>query len=240
MPQPPRQFARDQRRLVEPAAPQPRAMQRHRHQKASSPSRDQRRHVARHRPRERDLAPIFEADGDFATSRHRPPRRASARCAAAARGRHAQMLRIGRFQRDSARRAAAFAEEFDLVPAIGAKTARPRRRSCRIRRSAAARRNPQLMPGPPLRSDPALIAPCRRRAAAHKRRRATDMFDMPAASAAPRPRRARGPELFLYERAFDDCLDRLAIVQRPFGSALLIGCPSRMAERLGSGGPVDV
>jgi NADH dehydrogenase [ubiquinone] 1 alpha subcomplex assembly factor 5 len=35
----------------------------------------------------------------------------------------------------------------------------------------------------------------------------------------------RGPELFLFERAFDDCLDRLSIVQRDFDRALLIGCP---------------
>lgn len=35
----------------------------------------------------------------------------------------------------------------------------------------------------------------------------------------------RGPELFLHERAFDDCLDRLASIQRHFRSALLIGCP---------------
>lgn len=41
-----------------------------------------------------------------------------------------------------------------------------------------------------------------------------------------RDRAARvGPELFLYERAFADCLDRLALFQRRFDRALLIGCP---------------
>lgn len=35
----------------------------------------------------------------------------------------------------------------------------------------------------------------------------------------------QGTELFLYERAFDDCLDRLRLVRRRFRSALLIGCP---------------
>jgi hypothetical protein len=35
-----------------------------------------------------------------------------------------------------------------------------------------------------------------------------------------------GPELFLHERAFDDCLDRLAMVRREFRSALLVGCPA--------------
>jgi len=35
-----------------------------------------------------------------------------------------------------------------------------------------------------------------------------------------------GPQLFLYDRAFDDCLDRLTMIQRRFHSALLIGCPN--------------
>ncbi len=35
----------------------------------------------------------------------------------------------------------------------------------------------------------------------------------------------RGAELFLHQRAFDDCLDRLSIVTRSFESALLVGCP---------------
>ena len=34
----------------------------------------------------------------------------------------------------------------------------------------------------------------------------------------------RGTEMFLHERAFADCLERIALVQRRFGSALLIGC----------------
>ena len=43
-----------------------------------------------------------------------------------------------------------------------------------------------------------------------------------------RDRAARaGPELFLLERAFADCLERIALVQRRFGRALLIGCPDR-------------
>jgi len=41
-----------------------------------------------------------------------------------------------------------------------------------------------------------------------------------------RDRAARiGPELFLAERVFADCLDRLTLVPRRFGKALLIGCP---------------
>jgi SAM-dependent methyltransferase len=36
----------------------------------------------------------------------------------------------------------------------------------------------------------------------------------------------RGPALFLLQRAFDDCLDRLGDVRRDFTSAMMIGCPS--------------
>lgn len=52
----------------------------------------------------------------------------------------------------------------------------------------------------------------------------------------------RGPQLFLAERAFADCLDRLSFVTRRFRSALLIGCPDpEWPERLGEFAPsVDV
>jgi NADH dehydrogenase [ubiquinone] 1 alpha subcomplex assembly factor 5 len=52
-----------------------------------------------------------------------------------------------------------------------------------------------------------------------------DLFDMKA-RALRRDRAAlTGSELFLYERAFDDCLQRLALVHRTFQRALLIGSP---------------
>jgi NADH dehydrogenase [ubiquinone] 1 alpha subcomplex assembly factor 5 len=55
-----------------------------------------------------------------------------------------------------------------------------------------------------------------------------------------RDRAARqGPELFLFERAFEDCLERIALVQREFARTLLIGCPDPgWPDRLG--GDVDV
>ena len=58
-----------------------------------------------------------------------------------------------------------------------------------------------------------------------------------------RDRAARvGPELFLFERVFDDCLDRLALIGREFDRALLIGCPDpRWPQRLKAfAGNVDV
>ena len=54
-----------------------------------------------------------------------------------------------------------------------------------------------------------------------------NLFDMEL-RAVRRDRAARlGPELFLYERAFEDCLDRLSLVQQRFERAILIGCPDR-------------
>ncbi|HET7282252.1 MAG TPA: SAM-dependent methyltransferase [Sphingomicrobium sp.] len=51
------------------------------------------------------------------------------------------------------------------------------------------------------------------------------LFDMKL-RALRRDRAARvGPELFLLERTFDDCLERIEIQQRRFANALLIGCP---------------
>lgn len=49
-----------------------------------------------------------------------------------------------------------------------------------------------------------------------------------------RDRAARtGPELFLFERVFEDCLERIALIGRSFEKALLIGCPDRRwPERL--------
>ena len=52
------------------------------------------------------------------------------------------------------------------------------------------------------------------------------LFDMDL-RALRRDRAARvGPELFLLDRAFEDCLERLSLVQRRFDRALLIGCPN--------------
>lgn len=52
-----------------------------------------------------------------------------------------------------------------------------------------------------------------------------DLFDM-RLRAMHRDRAARTrAELFLFERAFDDCLERLMLIDRRFERALLIGCP---------------
>jgi len=53
-----------------------------------------------------------------------------------------------------------------------------------------------------------------------------DLFDMKL-RALRRDRAARtGPELFLLDRAFDDCIERLSLIRRSFRSAILLGSPN--------------
>jgi NADH dehydrogenase [ubiquinone] 1 alpha subcomplex assembly factor 5 len=68
------------------------------------------------------------------------------------------------------------------------------------------------------------------------------LFDMDL-RALRRDRAARcGPALFLFERVFEDCLERIALMNRRFGRALLIGCPDPgWPERIGAvAGHADV
>jgi SAM-dependent methyltransferase len=60
-----------------------------------------------------------------------------------------------------------------------------------------------------------------------------ELFDMKL-RALRRDRAARtGPELFLFERVFADCMERIALMNRGFDRALMIGCPDRgWPERL--------
>ena len=62
-----------------------------------------------------------------------------------------------------------------------------------------------------------------------------ELFDMKL-RALRRDRASRlGPELFLAERVFEDCFDRIALMNRNFDRALLIGCPDPgWAKRLGT------
>jgi NADH dehydrogenase [ubiquinone] 1 alpha subcomplex assembly factor 5 len=51
------------------------------------------------------------------------------------------------------------------------------------------------------------------------------LFDMELRAARRDRAKAIGPDLFLLERAFEDCLDRLSLIQQRFEHALLLGCP---------------
>ena len=61
----------------------------------------------------------------------------------------------------------------------------------------------------------------------------SELFDMEL-RALRRDRAARrSPNIFLLERTFDDCLDRLSLMNLRFDSVLLIGCPdARWPDRL--------
>lgn len=69
----------------------------------------------------------------------------------------------------------------------------------------------------------------------------TNLFDEKA-RALRRARASRNPERFLHERAFEDVMDRLALVQRRFSKALLIGSfnPEWRHRLLGRTDCVDV
>ena len=86
------------------------------------------------------------------------------------------------------------------------------------------------------------MASCRLTGASAQAPLVSELFDMHA-RAQRRDRAARtGPELFLYERAFEDCLERISLLRRRFEQALLIGCPDPgWSARLGTfSGQVDV
>jgi SAM-dependent methyltransferase len=53
-----------------------------------------------------------------------------------------------------------------------------------------------------------------------------DLFDRHLRSLRRDRASAMGPELFLLDRAFDECLDRLRDISRPFDRVLMLGCPS--------------
>ena len=61
-----------------------------------------------------------------------------------------------------------------------------------------------------------------------------ELFDMNLRAQRRDRAKRLGPDLFLLDRAFDDCLDRLSLIHRRFERALLIGCPDeRWQDRLG-------
>ena len=68
-----------------------------------------------------------------------------------------------------------------------------------------------------------------------------DLFDRKLRALRRDRAAALGPELFLLERAFDDCLDRLRAILPGADKGLLVGCPDpNWPERLARFGRVDV
>lgn len=200
-------------------------MKRNRHQYALAFRSDQRRHIMRHHSGDRDLAPIFEPDrqapryvvvGDGGAGPGNSRRLRQAPGAA---------LLLGRLQREPARSAAAIAEEFHLPPAIRTKAVEVG--DDRAARRAAGRER-EIEHGPTTGTDDFADAchhflspaPARRTSAA-----VTIIFDE-TLRALRRDRAARtGAELFLFERVFEECLDRIRFMNQRFRRALLIGSP---------------
>jgi len=72
-----------------------------------------------------------------------------------------------------------------------------------------------------------------------------DLFDERAGALRRSRAMKRGPELFLHERAFEDVMDRLQVVPRAFGRALLIGTldaawRNRLLEHAGAVDVIDI
>ena len=205
-------------------------MKRYRNEDPIACGADQRRHVTRHRPRNGDLAGVFEADrkasrqlivsdrGARARNPRRPGEASAARCL------------VGRLEWKAACPASGVAEEVDLDPASGAKAMYVGNDGAA---SGAARRQREIQRPTSCDAKPfdhgCLSLTARQRTSGA----VPALFDM-TIRALRRDRAARqGAELFLYERSFADCLERIALMQRTFERALLIGCPDRTwPERL--------
>ena len=228
---------RDERRLIEAAAPQPSTMKRHGHQHAVALIADQRRHVARHRPRDRDLSSVFQADceasrqlviGDRRSCPLDPRRPSQANAASRL---------LGCRERETAGRASGFPKELDLLPAVRAKAVNFRHD--RPASGAAGRKRKIQCPtsGDAKNGghDFLSLGQGQRTSAAVPGNHPPELFDTKAL-ALRKERAARiGPELFLYERAIEDCLERVLLMRRSFGHALLIaGSVPDWPERLGT------
>lgn len=188
---------------------------------------DKRPHIARHGLRQRDLARVFEpqreAPGRLAVGNGRPGARNDGRLGKAS----AAGLKFGGLQRHTASAAPAITEPIDVPPTGCAKGL-----DLRHDRSAtgAARRECQV--DDPLADDfdrgskhvHAALSP-------RVARRTSQLVPAPLFDhrlrAMRRDRAARtGVETFLFDRAFDDCLERLAAIRGEFGEVLLAGCPN--------------
>lgn len=200
-------------------------MERHRHKDALAISGDKRRHIVRHRPGDRDLPPIFESDRQAPRNLVIGNGRASAGNSRRLREAAGAALLLRRLQRKPTRSAARIAQKLHLLPAIRAKAVevgndRPTRRAagrkCKIEHSPTTGSNDLADDCHRFLSP----APARRTSAA-----VTIIFD-DRLRALRRDRAARtGPELFLFERAFDECLERIQLMNQRFRRALLIGSP---------------
>ena len=155
-------------------------MQRHRDQQASLERRDQRRHVARHGPRDRDLAAIFEADGEASRQvRHkRPAARVRAIRGGLARQR-AQLVCLRRLERK---------------PAASTARNRPGIRSAASNRRRNCARRATIVPQPAQRGGSAKSS-AQRSSRAKRRRRSIALLSPDCGASHKRPM-SQWPDLF--------------------------------------------
>ena len=119
--QAPRQLARDQLRLIEPAHPQPRAVERHRDQQPARISlADESRHVSRHGLGDRDLSSVFRADRKSSRQLAIGDRGTRARDSGRLRQASGADGRARELQRQAAGLTPARAEKIELLPAVRA------------------------------------------------------------------------------------------------------------------------
>lgn len=224
--------------LVEPPFPQATAMQRHGYQQGIwRQVAEIGRHIVRHGLRQPDLAPVLEPHRQAPRNviiNHRRSCPADSRRAGEA---GSAFRGVGRLQRDAAAGASAL-HEFDRSPAVDAKGVLS---VDDITASGTARGQGEIQCC--LEGDSqnrgqlhALLFPSRRpRTSAAM---AEPIFDM-RLRALRRDRAAtKGPVTFLHDRAFDDIVERLQVVNRTWETALLLGCPNaewpaRLSEIVG-------
>lgn len=133
-------------------------------------------------------------------------------------------LRLRCLEGESASRTAAVAKELDLGPAARAEAVHlvhDGPAACASWRQCKVQQLPQSGADEIPYPHSVLVAAC---LPPHKRPVTTDLFDEKARALRRQRALGRGPELFLHERAFEDVMERLALVQRSFSRALLIGC----------------
>ena len=201
-------------------------MQGNRHQKRLTIRSDQRRHVARHRSRKRDFPPVFQAQRNASRKLVIGERRPCAPDARRLGDAKAARVCVRGLQRDSAGRAAALAEELDPGPAFRTEAMQGGDDGAAARATGWQGEIQHLLQCEPYiltRPHSVLVAA---HPPPHKRPVADELFEQKLRALRRKRALRRGLELFLHERAFEDIIERLSLVQRRFRSGLLVGPPN--------------
>lgn len=202
-------------------------MQGHRHQQhlfAAGLRLGQRCHEPGHCSGERDLAAVFQSNGDLARNLAISDGGAGPRDPRGPGEAGAALTCLGYLERQATCRAARISQEFNLRPAFRAEAVHL---SDDRAAGGAARREEEIEQGATDPPGPFHGPACRAASRIAQAPEMPSLFD-PQLRAQRRDRAARrGPELFLHERAFGDMIERIELIGRRFGPALILGCPDR-------------